>query len=462
VNRDQRRQQMLASLPLLLQEGANIGELFAALARILSGEAVDGGMEHGLTRLLRSRWHGLARGWEPGDQTTPAASELGRFAALYGFPPGPHESTPAFRRRLLEFIAIHRDGLTTAPAILRLVALVYQAEASPKIGWDAQGRRAHAEFVADAGGERTRIRVELQDNPRSPSLSRFTAVLPGRRLIVNNTGLDPAIPEIRLRPLGAPAQAPVLIHANSGLRLIFAGPVPPGATLTLRHRQPPLIDGVPRPEFPVLLTNPFVFDGAASRFGGTFGGADLPGARYSVAQRDSSLPTLEPGESAWTYDVMSRSELAAFLGPWPELAAHAQFADPVPKAPNADLELRWDESVPASLALRVPADRVPAAFAGDLGAFVRGLEWALAYGRAAGVRSRVELALPHVHERLQLRDELTLQASAGFTDAAPISESAPPPTPGIGLTDTLEPPTDDALSFGGLFNTTPFDTSLFF
>ena len=188
---------------------------------------------------------------------------------------------------------------------------------------------------------------------------------------------------------------------------------------------------------------------------------DVAGTRFSVAQRDSSLPTLEPGESAWTYDVMSRSELTAFLGPWPELAAYAQSADPVPKAPSADIELRWDESVPASLALRVPADRVPAAFAGDLGAFVRGLEWALAYGRAAGIRSRVELALPHVHERLLLRDELTLRAAAGFREAAPIQESAPPPTPGIGLTDTLKPPTD-ALSFGGLFDTTPFDTSLFF
>ena len=77
------------------------------------------------------------------------------------------------------------------------------------------------------------------------------------------------------------------------------------------------------------------------RTGLCFGGSEFAGTRFSVAQRDSSLPTLEPGESAWTYDVMSRSELAAFLGPWPELAAYAQSADPVPKAPSADIELRF-------------------------------------------------------------------------------------------------------------------------
>lgn len=460
MNRDQRRRRMLASLPLLLQEGANIGDLFAALARVLSGEVEDGGMEHGLTRLLRSRWHGLARGWSPEDPAAPASSELGRVAALYGFAPTHDETAAAFRRRLVEFIAIHRDGLTTVPAILRLVALVYQAEASPTITWDDDGRLARADFVALAGGERSPIRVELQENPRDPSVARFTAVSPARRMIVTNAGLDPAVPEIRLRPIATPARAPVIIHSGSGLRLIFVGVVAAGQTLTLRHRQPPLLDGVPQPASPVLLTNPFVFDGATSRFGGKDGGKDSVGARFSVASRDASLPTLEPGESGWTYDVMSRSELAAFLGPWPELAALADKADPVPKAPDADIELRWDESAPASIALRVPADRVPATFAGDLGAFVRALEWALAYGRAAGIRTRVELALPHVHERLELGDEPSVRVDAGFAEAESIKESAPPPAPGIGLKDTLTPPTD-ALSFGGLFDTTPFDTSLF-
>lgn len=83
--------------------------------------------------------------------------------------------------------------------------------------------------------------------------------------------------------------------------------------------------------------------------------------------------------------AMARSELAAFLSPWPELVKLATLADEVPAAPDADIELLWDESVPASVALRVPADHVPHAFEIEgelspdrrLAAFVRELEWAL-------------------------------------------------------------------------------------
>ena len=221
------------------------------------------------------------------------------------------------------------------------------------------------------------------------------------------------------------------------------------------HQRPPLIDGVPQPDVPVLLTNPCTFDDAEARFGPTDAGA-----RFSVAARDSTLPELEPGDSAWTYDVMARAELAAFLGAWPELAALADKADVVPDAPVADIELRWQESVPAAVALRVPADHVPDVFASDLPAFVRELEGALAYGRAAGIRGHVELALPHVGEVLDLRDELTIVATAIHAEDQPIVETVPPPTPGIGLTDILPEPTD-ALSFGGIFDITPFETSLF-
>jgi hypothetical protein len=457
VNREQRQRQMLASLPLMLQEGASIGELFAALARMLSGEPEDGGVEYGITRLLRSRWHRLAQGWSEPEAAARDASELGRLGALFGFPPARGEQVDPFRRRLREFVAIHRAGLTTTPAILRLVALVYQAEATPVITWDTDGRVAQAEFVARGpSGEPGPVVVELIDNPTATAISRFTAVPAGHRLVVHNAGLDPAIPEIRLRPVAAPAKVPVFIHAESGLRLIYVGVVAAGKTLTLRHQRPPLIDGVPQVDVPVLLTNPFTFDAPNARFAGP----DEPGARYSVAQRDATLPTLEPGESAWTYDAMARDELAAFLGAWPPLVPLAKQADVVPSAPVADIELRWDEAVPASIALRIPADHVPDAFAGDLAAFVRELEWALGYGRAAGVRTRVELAMPHVHERLEIVDELTILATGSFAEAETIVEFAPAPTPGIGLKDTLDEPAD-ALSFGGIFDITPFETSLF-
>lgn len=466
MNPDQRRQRMLESLPLLLQEGANIGELFHALARVLSGPPEDGGMEHGITRLLRSRWYRLARGWT-GDHE-PAASELGRIGALYGFPPSRHTAPDAFRRRLAEFIAIHREGLTTAPALLRLVALVYGAETTPEISWHASepairarfagAQFARATFKAFAGGELGTVVVELHDNPSAPSDARFSDIGPEQRLTVTNNGLDPATPELSLTPRDKPALSPVFIQLNTGLRLIFVGTVPVGKTLTLREGLPPLLDGVPQPDSPVLLSNPHVFNSAF------FMNAAGVGARFTVRER-FRMPTLAPGESTWRYDVMGLSELSALLDGWKPKDGQV-LADPVPKAPHADLRLRWDETVPASFALRIPADRVPRAFvdpatgAPDLPALVRELEWALQYGRAAGVRARVELALPHVHEYVTLSDEPSIRAELRLAEAEKVQESAPSPVPGIALKDTL-PPTADPLKFGGLFDITPFNTSVF-
>ena len=470
MNVEQRQRQMLASLPLLLQEGANIGNLCHQLARTFSGAPEDGSLEYGITRLLRSRWHSLAQGWADPVPELRATSELGRIGALFGFPPARGEAVDAFRRRLVEFVAIHRAGLTTASAILRLVALVYQAEDRPAITWvpgnsAGTGLTARATFMAPGpGGERREVTVDLIDNPLAPNSVHFAMAPAASRLTVQNGGLDPAIPEIRLRPIGASAKAPVFTHSASGLRLIYVGIVKEGQTLTLRHQRPPLINGIPQPSVPVLLTNPFVFDGQSSRFAGP----DLIGARFSVAERDSSMPTLAPGESTWIYDAMGRNDLQAFLSPWPELAKQALLADPVPAAPVADIELVWDESVPASVALRVPADHVPHAFEVEgelaqgsrLAAFVRELDWALNYGRAAGIRARVELALPHVSESLDLGDTLTTAATVAMREDQKISEYVPAPTAGIHIDESL-PPISDPLVFGGLYDATLFDTSLF-
>ena len=106
-------------------------------------------------------------------------------------------------------------------------------------------------------------------------------------------------------------------------------------------------------------------------------------------------------------------------------------------------------------------DGTPRALSDRFFAFVRELEWALHYARAAGVRARVELALPHVSEVLELRDDLSQEATQSLGEQLPITENAPPPAPGIRLHDTLAEPADGDLSFGGHFDTTYFDTSLF-
>jgi hypothetical protein len=454
MNREQRKRRMLDALPLLLQDGANVGAFFGRLADIFSGAAEDGGVEYGLTRLLRSRWHGQADGWTA--DAAAHASELGQIGVLFGFPPARHEVAAAFRRRIAEFIAIHRDGLTTAAAILRLVALVYQADEPPRLSWESGDRVAVAEFFARAGGERTDIHVELHDNPPVAASAGFTAITPDQRIVLRNAGLDRAHPELRLRPSGRPAKVPVFIDLDSGLRLIYVGVVPPGAALTLRHGLPPLLDGVPQ-DAPVLLCNPFGYDAP----GAAFGGRDRIGARFSIARRDLAMPALAPGENQWRYDVLARPMLGDLLAAWPELAALATLADPVAAAPPADIDLDWQESAPASIALRIPADRLPDAFEGDLTAFVHELEWALARGCAAGVRARVELTIPHVHERIELGEQLVLRPAGRFTDAPRVDERPIPPRQVVYLRDALPAPTDARLGFGGRFNVTPFNTSLF-
>ncbi len=463
MNPEQRQRRMLAALPLLLQDGANIGELFSALARVLSGAPEDAGMEYGVTRVLRSRWHPLADGWDDGTPKDMHLSELARLGALFGFAPAAGETAERFRRRLGEFIAIHRAGLTTASAILRLVALVYHAEAPPALAWPDE-RSVVATFDArDVEGTLRPVRVELIENPSAPASASFIAVNPAREMLVRNRGLDPAIPEIRLRPSGGPAHVPVLIHEGTGLRAIYVGIVKPGQTLTLRHRLQPLLDGIPQ-DVPVLLTNPYAFDAANAIFG-----PNPADARFSLAERDATLPALDIGENTWRYDTVARAELVGFLGAWKDLAPLAARALLLRTTPSADIELRWREAVPASLALRVPADFVPRlpddgtprALADRFFAFVRELEWALHYARAAGVRARVELALPHVSEVLELRDDLSQEATQSLGEQLPITENAPPPAPGIRLHDTLAEPADGDLSFGGHFDTTYFDTSLF-
>jgi hypothetical protein len=443
---------MLAALPLLLQEGRRVGDLFGFLARILSGEREDGSMEYGVTRVLRSRWHALADGWGRPGQEDMSRSELARLGALFGFAPARGETDERFRRRLLEFIAVHRAGLTTAPAILRLIALAYEAEAPPAITWGASGRGAYATFSARGadGVVRDGIRVELVENPTAANDARFSAVVGGTTVLVHNGGLDPCTLEIRLRALDTAVHAPVLHQVESGLYVIYPGVVPAGSTLTLRHKLPPLLDGIPQTT-PVVLTNPYTFDDPEARF---------DHALFSTSETDSTLPLLVPGDSRWRYDTLSALELKGFLTSWPGLLALVDNALPQKGGTTVGLELRWRETVPATIALRVPADFVPPTYAGDLSAFVRELERVLHYGRAAGVRARVELALPHVEERLTLSDDLSFAPDVHLRDDQPIGEEAPPPEIGVLLSDELPEP-GESLVFEGHFNATYFDTSIF-
>ncbi|RKH05792.1 hypothetical protein [Corallococcus carmarthensis] len=465
MNPSQRARRMVGYLPPLLQSGGRIHRLFDVLAQEL------GVMEGGLTRLLRSRWYTLAEGFRADDSlAAKAASELGRLGALYGLQPGPDEADTYFRQRLAALVEVHRTGLSTAPALLRLVSLVYRAEQPPDLTWD--GDTAVGHFIVpeppDAAGVpgRRNLTVELHDNPPTPAMARFQGMPADQRLLTLNQGLDPALPEVSLTaPPDADLRIPILHHHESGLDVLFLGSVPRGKTLTLRHQRVPLIDGNPAPE-PVLLAHPARFDDSPQplRF-------DTDAARFSVFDQDQGLPELALGENHWSHGTLSKKDLENYLpgGRNPALEPARRKALELAleprQSPPADILFRWTEVTPATFALRIPVDYVPPQAEG-LPGLVRELTAALNHGRASGVRARIEFMLKLPGEAFAVQDGpanvalTTTFAEPSSVEDSRLSDALTSFGPALEFQEQLPEP-QDRLSWSGIFDTTRFDSSRF-
>lgn len=459
---EQRARRMVGYLPPVLQSGARVNLFFATLAQEL------GRMEAGLTRLMRSRWYTLARGYGPGESLADkAASELGLLAALYGLTPRRGEQEDYFRQHLATLVELHRTGLGSAPALLRLVSLVYLARQPPEVLWEAD-TAVGLLTVPKADGTWRQLRLELADNPPTAQTARFRNVGPGQRLLTANGGLETALPEISLQATEADLAVPILRHQESGLELFFLGRVPKGRTLTLRNDRPPLIDGRPARE-PVILAHPTRFSGAND--GRALTRFDAPGARFSVFEENKRLPELAPGESHWSYDTLVRGEIRSYLLGWSEARLkEAEAQALVARAtPRAELAFSWTEVTPATCVLRIPADYVPPYLlepdaegqVPGLPGLVRELAAALSYGRAAGVRTRIELTLPMPSESVSIeegpaRQEVTLSFPEKLEPKDALTD--------FGYTVQLHdqvPEPQEELSWAGVFDATRFNTSRF-
>jgi hypothetical protein len=459
---EQRSRRMVGYLPPVLQSGTRVNLFFSTLAAEL------GRMETGLTRLMRSRWYTLARGFGPHESlAAKAASELGRLGALYGLQPHRGEEDAYFRQHLAALVELHRTGISSAHALLRLVSLVYLARQPPELGWE--GNTAVGRFtVPKADGTWRPLRVELDDNPPTPQSARFRNVSAGQRLLTANGGLEPALPEISLQATEADIAVPILRHQQSGLDLIFLGRVPRGRTLTLRNERPPLIDGRPATE-PVILARPTRFSsldevGVLTRF-------DAPDARFSVFEENKRLPELLPGDSHWEYDTLVRGEIRSYLMGWSESRLREAEAQAlVTRAtPRAELRFDWTEITPATCVLRIPADYVPPyllepdaeGHVPGLPGLVRELAQALAYGRAAGVRTRIELTLPMPHEVVSLQEGPARQdVSLSFPEKLEPKDALTDFGYTIELRDQVPEPREE-LSWDGVFDVTRFNSSRF-
>jgi len=463
MNGDERARRMQSYLPLLMQRGANLGRVFGALGKEL------GSMEQGLKRLMRARWYTHAEGYAPDTSAETdrqklakrLQSEIGRIGPLFGLFPGSNEDADFFRRHIAALVDVHRTGLTTAPALLRLVSLVYMAEQPPHIEW--KGDVAVGLFKV--AGKDDPVRVELQDSPRRNALANFEGLSAGQDILITNGGLDAAIPDISIRaPLTEDVYLPILSHRESGWDLLFAGSIGAGQTLLIRHERDPLLDGAPATG-PIIRSNPTMFFDAAHPNWPTIARArfDSPDAVFSVFELSRLVPALVPGENHFCFDTLTYDELVSYLYGMPG-AEEILLPLPATKRSSSSVEVqfRWAEAMPATFVLRIPGTYVPPRFGpGGLPALIRELAQTLEYGRAAGVRASIEVTVPTLAEVVEVRDlPLAMDVSVSFGEANRAEDTPVVVGSVIALQDEVNPP-EDNLVWDGVFDATRFSDSRF-
>lgn len=448
-----RMQRLLGYLPRALQEGENIRHFLYQVAKEMTLA------EEGLTTLMRSRWYRLARGWhDPKDFVDKkVATQLGGIASLFGIEPLKGESTGQFRKRLRWLVDLHREGLTTAPVILKLAATVYLPAKLPTITWEGDIAVAELTVASDTGPRR--IRLLLRDNPSNSARKLHQAVPPKGVVQITNASIEPAIPELHIRARDRKITYPQLTLRNNDLRIVYLGSLSPGQSLVLRHRQPPLLAGRPDTT-PVIVYNPCSFNEDEAKFAVTRvdkGKPVLVGGRFSVFEPQSSLPTLPIGVSRWAYNTVDVTTLARYLGFWPKLKKFLHEPSTLPGP--IDLEMRWQESRAACFELCVPPI-VPLHMDGDLAALTLALRQAINYGRAAGVQARLTLTPPPVPDAVALADQLSVHIQKNPSDELNLTERLTVDSIGLELTDALasEP---ERFYASGKFGARTFDATLF-
>ncbi|MEY3213093.1 MAG: hypothetical protein RIT28_3574 [Pseudomonadota bacterium] len=425
---DRAAQRMEDRLPRVLQGGANTRRLLVALAEELARE------ERGNQLLLMSRWFELAQGWvakdvraardgeadqaakDAAERGMTAGRDLGRLVSLLGLRPEVGESARALRERAAAFVSIHREGLGTARAIFKLAALVYRAKWPPTVTWE-QGVAIGTFEVSDARGKPKHLRLELRESPAEAVEQTFTGVQHGMVLLTSHDGLPPLYqgenvvdgqrvelprPELQLTARGGPVAFPCVTHVESGELLLFLGEIPEGDALSLRHDRPPRMNGKVIPDGDSLLlcaADPPRFNQAKFK-------SDALGARFTRLRYGRSVPELRPGVNHFMVRFLTEEQVLGLVSS----GVVPPSVGPTPPAASLELSLRWRASAPATFALRVPADHLPERFS-TLDALADELTQAIEYGRAAGVRGRLELAVPTQRDVVTLRDHLGLDAT---------------------------------------------------
>jgi len=438
-----RLSRMLDALPQALQGGPRIAAVLATAAAELSGG--ERSLEQAASRLMRSRWPTLARGWPTPEMKLQdkRASELGRLAALFDLDPLAGEASGPFRARLRAHVHLHRRGLTTAPALLELAAAVYLPTDAPTISWEGDIARATLR-VRDATGEDRTIRIEVIDNPTRRKMCDAELDQHTSETVVDNRGLDPATPSLTL-VAKTTITAPELLHVESDLRLIYLGTLVAGDRLELEADRPPALNGRPA-RAPVIFADPATFDEPSSFFSYEAmddGETVVRGARFSRCDRwsagDPGFFSLPCGPSRLRWRVVPEPELRRLIAHWPDLddIMNRAFSNPsTPLAPRLDLNLRWREAQASTFALHIPADVIPWHHRKEPALHWGALARVVERGRAAGVRGIIEIRQPPLCEEIRIDDRLRVRARVDLRERVDLTAMAtvagvPALTPGL-------------------------------
>lgn len=411
---ESRTRGMTDRLPIALSEG----RVVRALLRAFASELETG--DQLLFRLFRSRHLTLADAWGRGESVTAddaPLSDLARLGTLLGQTPYPDESPSQFRTRLSALMAVHRAGLGTAEAILRLVALNLRTEQPIKLSVERRGSDwvslASARLRMRDGVTRS-IVLELHDNPSRPERLTTSMTTGAAEVTVKSESAEETAVSLTLEPQ-ATLLCPVLV--NERALLLFGGRVEAHERLQL------LADGPRRNGF--ASAEPFVAlqlatapaslpDGKAAGVVGLWSTL-LTNAIPSTPARALRLP---PGDSRWQVAGVPASVAQTILTLVDSrLTLSGLKGNEKATALKLSLTFDWQSRVAACFTVRYP-DVLPF-WTSSREEVLHAVRKAVDYGRAAGIRGQLQQrvplteSIPTVQERrprlsLQPQDSLAL------------------------------------------------------
>lgn len=381
-------------LPVAMAEGPVVRALLGALAQEFEGA------DQAVFRLFRSRHLHQADSWW-GTRPT-ESTDLGRLGGLIGLQPLSGERNADYRDRVLGLMSVHRAGLGTAEAVLRLAGLALRFEGAVRTEVVLRGtdRVMVATGRVRVGGLLQDVALELVDNPPTSRELEKVAWGPEDRVVVTSHSVVPAPLEISLQAADIMV-APMF--RRDGVALIYAGTVPAGASLQMRPDGARL-DGFAAPA-PLLACRVDVLDGAPSS----------AGARFASPLVLGDALCLPPGDSVWTLSMISPGAARA-------LATEAGLpcdlvGDDEPCAATPTVRMHWQDRAAAAFTLRYP-DVLPD-WAKDRSEVAAALVRALEYGRAAGIQGRLQLHVQITDEGVVPQDRPARVGMGVREDAEP-------------------------------------------